>query len=114
MMARMTTFHPDLKSSARFIPRFSFSPRLVRVINFLSRMRGVPRPPQPEGVGIEDVLLPGADGAAALRVRVYRPKNAASPLPAMLWIHGGGFLFGNPEFDEIGNIDTARELGILI
>ena len=31
----------------------------------------------------------------------------------MLWIHGGGFLFGQPEFDEPGNIQTARELGIL-
>jgi acetyl esterase/lipase len=113
-MGRMTAFHPDLQSSARFIPRFSWSPRLVRVINFLARMRGVPKPPQPEGVAIEDVLLPGAAGAPALRVRLYRPKNAPRPLPAMLWIHGGGFLFGAPEFDEIGNIEAAGELGILI
>jgi acetyl esterase/lipase len=110
----MTLFHPDLRSSARFIPRFSWSPRLVRMINFLTRLRGVPRPPQPEGVAVEDVLLPGAAGGATLRVRIYRPKNAAGPLPAMLWIHGGGFLFGSPEFDEVGNIETARELGILI
>ena len=58
--------------------------------------------------------MPGAAGAPALRVRLYRPTNAAGPVPAMLWIHGGGFLFGSPEFDEIGNIETARELGILI
>ncbi len=32
----------------------------------------------------------------------------------MLWMHGGGFLFGTPEFDEIGSIETARELGIVI
>ena len=114
MMARMTSFHPDLQGSARFIPRFSFSPRLVRVINFLGRLRGVPRAPQPEGVAVEDVWLPAAAGAAALRVRVYRPKHVPGPLPAMLWIHGGGFLFGNPEFDELGNIETVRELGILI
>jgi acetyl esterase/lipase len=114
MMAGMTIFHPDLQSSARFIPRFSWSARLVRLINFVSRLRGVPRPPQPEGVGVEDVLLPGGPGAAALRVRVYRPTHAPGPLPALLWIHGGGFLFGSPEFDEAGNIQTARELGILI
>ena len=57
MMARMTTFHPDLHASARFIPRFSWSPRLVRVTNFLTRLRGVPKPPQPEGVAVEDVWL---------------------------------------------------------
>jgi acetyl esterase/lipase len=114
MMRRMTTFHPDLHSSARFIPRFSWSPPLVRAINFVARLRGVPKPPQAQGVGIEDVTVPGAAGAPALRVRVYRPSTVAGPVPAMLWIHGGGFLFGNPEFDEIGNIEAARELGILI
>jgi acetyl esterase/lipase len=114
MMARMTTFHPDLHSSARFIPRFTWSAPLVRATNFLTRLRGVRKPPQPEGVVVEDVWLPGAATAPALRVRVYRPKGAAGPVPAMLWMHGGGFLFGQPEFDEPGNIETARELGILI
>ncbi len=114
MMARMTTFHPDLRSSARFIPRFSWSPRLVRVTNFLTRLRGVPKPPRAAGVAIEDVWVRGAAGASALRVRVYRPEGLAGALPAMLWMHGGGFLFGQPEFDEPNNIQTARELGILV
>lgn len=114
MMARMTTFHPDLHASARFIPRFTWSPRLVRVMNFLTRLRGVPKPPQAEGVAIEDVWLPGAAGAPPLRVRVYRPAGVVGPVPAMLWMHGGGFLFGQPEFDEPGNIAIVRELGILI
>jgi autotransporter-associated beta strand protein len=110
----VTTFHPDLHKSARFIPRFTWSPPLVRAINFLARIRGVPKPPQPDGVAVEDVLLPGAPGAPALRVRLYRPKHDPGPRPALLWIHGGGFLFGAPEFDEIGNIEAALELGIVI
>ncbi len=109
----MTAFHPDLHKSARFIPRFSWSPALVRSVNFLMRLRGVPRPPQAPGVTIEDVRLHGNGGAGGLRVRLYRP-SAAAAVPAMLWMHGGGFLFGAPEFDEPGNIEAARELGILI
>jgi acetyl esterase/lipase len=110
----MTAFHPDLQKSARFIPRFTWSPALVRLINLLTRLRGVPRPPQVDGLTIEDVLLPGKGAAGTLRVRLYRPRTAATTVPAMLWMHGGGFLFGKPEFDEPGNIETARELGILI
>ena len=91
----MTTFHPDLRSSARFIPRFSWSPRLVRAINFLGRMRGVPKPPTVEGVAIEDVILPV--GAQSLRVRLYRPTAVTAAVPAMLWMHGGGFIFGTKE-----------------
>src|SRR5580698_1031488 len=99
----MTIFHPDLHPVARFIPRFSFTPRLVRFINFMARMRGVPKPPTLEDVLIEDV-----------RVRVYRPRHSTQPVPAMLWLHGGGFLFGAPEFDQENNIATVRELGILV
>jgi acetyl esterase/lipase len=110
----VTIFHPDLHSSARFIPRFSFTPRLVRCINSMARLRGVPRPPALKDVLIEDVFLPGQDGASKLRVRIYRPRNIDRPVPAMLWLHGGGFIFGAPEFDQQNNIATARELGILI
>jgi acetyl esterase/lipase len=110
----VTTFHPDLHRTARFIPRFSFTPRLVRCINFMARLRGIPRVPQIADVAIEDVYLRVAPGAAPLRVRLYRPRHAKQPLPAMLWLHGGGFLFGAPEFDQEHNIATARELGILI
>jgi acetyl esterase/lipase len=110
----VTQFHPELYRTARFIPRFSFTPRLVRFINFAARLRGVPRAPVVEDVTIEDVWLRGQEGAPGIRVRLYRPKRAVGPVPAMLWLHGGGFLFGGPEFDEQNNIATARELGILI
>lgn len=32
-----------------------------------------------------------------IRTRIFRPKNVKSPLPAMLYIHGGGYMVGNPE-----------------
>lgn len=110
----MTTFHPDLHPTARFIPRFSFSPWLVRLINVLARVRGVPKPPRLHDVDIEDAFVPGRAGAPAVRVRLYRPKNSRGPVPAMLWLHGGGFLFGNPEFDQHNNIAIVRELGIIV
>jgi acetyl esterase/lipase len=110
----MTRFHPELHATARFLPRFSFTPRIARFVNFLTRLRGVPRPPVAEGVRIEDVSVAGPAGAPALRVRLYRPQQAAVPVPALLWMHGGGFLFGTPEFDELNNIELARGLGILV
>lgn len=110
----MTIFHPDLHPTARFIPRFSFSPRLVRLINALARLRGVPKPPQLVDVGIEDVFVPGLAGAPAIRVRLYRRRTTPRPVPALLWLHGGGFLFGSPEFDQHNNIAMVRELGITV
>jgi acetyl esterase/lipase len=36
-----------------------------------------------------------------VRVLVYIPKNVSTPLPALLWIHGGGYVFGSAEQDDL-------------
>jgi acetyl esterase/lipase len=47
-------------------------------------------------------------------VRLYRPAGSTEPVPALLWIHGGGFLIGTARQDERSNIDMVRELGIAV
>lgn len=48
-------------------------------------------------------------GAGELRVRVYRPVNDGSPLPALIYIHGGGFtLFSIDTHDRLMREYAAR------
>jgi acetyl esterase/lipase len=103
----MSAFHPDL-ARARFIPKFTISPRLARRM----QRSAVPAPPVHDDLAIEDVLVDGPAGPASVRVRLYRPKQATGATPALLWIHGGGFILGSPEQDERASIAFARELGI--
>ena len=37
------------------------------------------------------------NGGPPVRVRIYRPTEAAGPLPIMLYLHGGGYVHGVPE-----------------
>ena len=47
-----------------------------------------------EDVGrVEDRALPGPAGDVA--VRVYRPRDAGSGLPVLVWVHGGGWVVGD-------------------
>ena len=50
-----------------------------------------------DGLKCEEVCVPSSDGAYSIRVRIYRPPNIDGELPAMLYLHGGGYVFGNPE-----------------
>lgn len=34
-------------------------------------------------------------------LRIYRPKSARLPLPALLWIHGGGYCMGTVDDDDL-------------
>jgi len=86
--------HRDL-AAARFLPRVSFGPRLVRLLRRVS----VPAARVPAGLVVEDVPVPGP--AAPIRVRVYRPSTTPpAPRPVLLWLHGGGHVIGWPEQDD--------------
>ncbi len=56
-------------------------------------------PPLPASVRVEEVFIPGPAGAPDVRVKLYRKKDGAEgPRPAILHLHGGGYIMGNPEF----------------
>lgn len=99
----MSAFHPDL-TLGRFIPTFSFGPRITRVL----QGRKVRTPAAPDDVLVEDVSAPGVS------LRLYRPRSLHGAAPALLWSHGGGYLFGHPEQDEWRSLALARELGITV
>lgn len=48
-------------------------------------------------VSIEDHWLSGRSDHPDIRVRVYSPSNTIKDLPALLWMHGGGYAVGSPE-----------------
>jgi acetyl esterase/lipase len=43
-----------------------------------------------------------------VRVRIVRPENAAGPLPAVLYMHGGGWILGNADTHD----RLVRELAV--
>lgn len=110
----MAEFHPELRRAARLIPRFAFTPRVARFARFVQRVRGVSKLPVVAGVTVRDIVVPGPEDNAGVRVRVYAPDAMSASKAAMLWIHGGGFIIGTPEQDEADNIALCRELGIVV
>lgn len=56
--------------------------------------------PPVEGVTSQDHFAPGFKGDPDVRVRVYRPDDQPSALPALYWIHGGGYVMGDIDQDD--------------
>lgn len=51
--------------------------------------------PQDPRVQVRDLVVPGQSGAPDIRVRTYRPVGAPPAAPALLYVHGGGFVLGD-------------------
>lgn len=62
----------------------------------------------PAGVRIEDAVADGPGGPIALKV--FRPEGAAAgdDRPALLWLHGGGFVMGT--IDDTESVIPGAEL----
>jgi acetyl esterase/lipase len=58
------------------------------------------------GVSTEDRQAPGPEGAPDVFVRIYQPTARPDTLPALLWIHGGGYVLGSVAGDDL----VARHL----
>jgi acetyl esterase/lipase len=108
----MSIFHPELRAFAALFPRFTWTPRFAKLMNWFHALRELP-PPRVEGLSIRDALVTAHDGAD-IPIRIYQPTQRAAAMPCMLWIHGGGYLFGTLHWDEKANIALACALGITI
>ncbi len=107
---QLNPVHAELRSSVRWVPRFSLNRLLLRIL----RRLGIHRGRLPEGVTVENVRIPGLAGAPNLRVRKYEPVQRAPGSAALLWLHGGGYVLGRPEQSDAVCGRFAKELGILV
>lgn len=57
----------------------------------VERLSAAARAPYPDGLDVETRII---EGPRPVRVRIYRPR-AAQPLPALVYMHGGGWVIGS-------------------
>lgn len=104
--------HPELQAVAKRSPRFSLNRHNYWLINFLFKL--IPAPKLPPDVDLREVFIARQDAQSKIRLRVYRPNPSISPMPALLWLHGGGYVIGKPEMDDQRCAQFVRELGITV
>ncbi|MET0240274.1 MAG: alpha/beta hydrolase [Sphingobium sp.] len=78
----------------------------IRAVPGASAIRApvIPLPPELVAIGCEERFIPGPIGAPDVRILLYTPAgNADAPRPAVLEIHGGGYVMGMPEISDRSN-----------
>jgi acetyl esterase/lipase len=67
--------------------------------------------PPVEGVTSQDQFASASSGDHPVRVRVYRANDQQNKLPALFWIHGGGYVMGDIDQDDRLMKQLVRRIG---
>ena len=68
---------------------------LALLINFLLKHFAAGK--NIDGLDCEERFVPSADGGSEIRLRIFKPREQKGPLPILVYLHGGGYVLGNPE-----------------
>ncbi|MCB2072701.1 MAG: alpha/beta hydrolase [Novosphingobium sp.] len=103
---------PELREALEQFPNVDFSQGLEPYrVEFVAEMMP-PLPPELEVVRREERFIPGPSGAPDVRILIYVPPDMpAGKRPALLNIHGGGYVIGAPEQNDAANRARALILG---
>lgn len=102
----MTTRHlvdPEIAPMLDQFPQLQLTEEtLPQMRALLAEMNAQLRAELPDfpDIDVTERHVPGPKGAPDVRVLVYLPKSAPRPLPALLWVHGGGYVLGGADQDD--------------
>ncbi|MBV8392486.1 MAG: alpha/beta hydrolase, partial [Alphaproteobacteria bacterium] len=81
-------------------------------------LRPAAQGPRPDGVQVtsRSIPAPSSNPGGQMPIRIYRPERAAADarLPALVYAHGGGWVFGNLESHDVLCAQLAIDAGIVV
>ena len=105
---------PELAAAVDFLPKLGMGEPEEARAALREMLAQYPHPPLPEGVTTVDRTIAGVDGNE-IPIRVYsRPRQDGAPVPAVLYIHGGGFVVGDLDTEHAGAGATVDALGVVV
>lgn len=78
-----------------------------------SQRRSISEYTLPEGLKMEDRVIPGGDGQD-MTIRVYTPANLPEKAPIIMEVHGGGWVGGNLDIDNYRCIALASSTPAIV
>ncbi len=90
----MPEIAPELKSAYRTLPKMVLGRYSAAIVDAMAPL--VMKSADMEGIESTKVAIPGPTGPRPT-MHVHRRLGSTSDLPVVLWIHGGGYIVGDPK-----------------
>jgi len=114
----MSTRHlvdPELAAALEVLPPIDLSPDTLAATRELMKSFAPPKETYwRDDVGVQAATASGLNGAPDVGLIVYRPLRAEGPMPAILFVHGGGYVMGSAETGAPACVNAAGELPCVV
>ncbi len=108
---------PELLAGLDTLPSFEWTDEVLAQVRAID-LRHMPVPElsaRQASVRREERFIPAPAGAPDIRVLIYSPPDSAQgPRPAFFHVHGGGFIAGAPEINEVYSRSFSSEQGCVV
>ena len=109
--SRLNAVAPELRAGLDHFPDLDFSAGMAAFRNNFLERPPVSLPDELIAVACTERQVPGHAGAPDVRILHYVPPAVTPGRGAVLHIHGGGYVLGDPEINDAGNRALALALG---
>jgi acetyl esterase/lipase len=92
---------PELAALLDQLPNIELTEEIVKQVRAMNQTQKLPNSPAFPDIEVTECFVPGPQGAPNVRVLLYQPSAVERPKPALLWMHGGGYVMGSPEQETL-------------
>jgi acetyl esterase len=108
------SFDPELAPIVEVLPLLDISDLAAARAQMLATRSQMPAFEPPATLDITNRSIPGPPGDPDVEVCVIRPRDNRTDRPAIVWIHGGGFVLGDVEGDMPLATGLAADTGAVV
>ena len=92
---------PELAALLDQVPAVKLTAEIVKQVRAMSQTQTLLTLPTFPDIEVTECFVPGPEGAPEVRVLVYLPITVEGPRATLLWMHGGGYIMGSPEQEDL-------------
>jgi acetyl esterase len=107
-------YDPELAPWAPAFAQLSFADIPAARAGEAELLAALPPYDAPVPLDVDELVVPGPEDAPEVRVRRYRPAGHDGPLPALVYVHGGGFVAGSVDLYDADCRRFAAEVEAVV
>ncbi len=92
---------PELVAMLDQIPAVELTAEIIKQVRAGDQTMRSQKLPNLPDIEVTERFVPGPEGASEVRVLVYLPITVEGARSTLLWIHGGGYIMGTPEQEDL-------------